>query len=180
MAKVWHPKWHGSADCVTLIVAHTQTITSFQKGSPFRGRWGSWLLKSSFWVSRAPLCVIWHSLLLTACPFITYHTVPAKASDKRIQCQILGQDWAIQPPGEVRLATQGAAASWGQPWVAVLGAAGGWGSLQRQDILWRVTACDGAKGWMPTRDRSWKKQLVQGGLLCVTIQTHNWNGKKHP
>lgn len=21
MAKVWHPKWHGSADCVTLIVA---------------------------------------------------------------------------------------------------------------------------------------------------------------
>lgn len=87
-----------SVDCVTLIVAlaglcaqcvnemvgelpnrdilkanthrHTQTITSFQKGSPFRGRWGSRLLKSSFWVSRAPLCVIWQSLLLTACPLL--------------------------------------------------------------------------------------------------------------
>lgn len=68
----------------------------------------------------------------------------------------------------MRLATQGAAASWGLTGVAVSGAAGGWGSLQRWDILWRLTACDGAKGWMLKGTGPGKKQLVQGGLLCVT------------
>lgn len=62
---------------------------------------------------------------------IAYHTALVKASDERIQCQILGQDWVIQSPGEVRLATHGAvrqpAGAWGR--VAVLCAAGGWGSL---------------------------------------------------
>lgn len=43
----------------------------------------------------------------------TYHAALVKASDDRIQCQIIGQDWAIQSPGEGGLAARCAAASWG-------------------------------------------------------------------
>lgn len=66
------------------------TIMSSKKGSPLGGRWGSWLLGSGYQVRRAPLYVVWQPSPDSA-P-ITYHTALVKASDERIQCQILGED----------------------------------------------------------------------------------------